>query len=519
MRSRSLARRWSSLRARAATPAGRDLAALVAGILLALAFAPYALWPLAVVAPALLFRLWADCRRGRAFWRGWLFGLGLWGAGVYWIYASLHLFGAAVGPLAGVLTVLFVAGLALLPAVLGALVAGRPRAARGAPWFLLVLPGAWVLVEWVRSWLLTGFPWLLVGTSQVDTWLGGYAPVVGVYGMGLVVAVSAGGLALLPDVRRLAWLPIAALIAVLWGGGAALQAATWSRPGGLPFDAALIQGNVAQEQKFGTLEESLQLYTRRTRAAADEAELVLWPETAVPTFYGRVGERLNELGREMEGRGTRVVTGVFTAEGDTGRYYNAVRPLGVGAIAYRKQRLVPFGEYMPMRGALQFLERYIEIPMSDIAAGRSGQPALKPGDFRIGASVCYEAAYPGVMRRLAARSTLLVNVSNDGWFGDSTAPHQHLQIARLRSLETARPMLRATNTGISAIIDHRGTVVARGPQFEVTTVEARIEPRAGLTPFVRAGSAPAVILALVVALLPWGVQRWRQWRRGQAGGA
>lgn len=512
MRSRSRLPRWSSLRAAVVSPASRDLVAIIAGAVLALAFAPFHLWLLAVLAPALLFRLWADCGRGRAFWRGWLFGVGMWGAGVYWIYFSLHHFGAAVGPLAGVLTVGFVLLLALLPAVLGALMTGRPFDARGPAWYLLVLPGGWILLEWVRSWLLTGFPWLLLGTSQVDTWLAGYAPVIGVYGIGLLLALTAGAVALLPAVRRAAWLPVLALPAVLWLLGAALGDAHWSRPGGLPFDAALVQGNVAQEQKFGTLEESLQLYERRTRAAAGDAELVVWPETAVPTFYDRVAQRMNDLAREMEAAGTRVVTGVFTAEEDTGRYYNAVRPLGVGALAYRKQRLVPFGEYMPMRGALQFLERYIDIPMSDIAAGRQGQPALKPGDFRLGASVCYEAAYPSVMRRIAAHSTVLINVSNDGWFGDSTAPHQHLQIARLRAIETARPMLRATNTGVTAIIDHRGRVIARGPQFEQTVVEGRIEPRAGLTPYTRVGNAPVVVLAALLALGPWLVHRWRRRR-------
>ena len=512
MRSRTRLPRLSAIRSLLVSPAAHDVAALGAGALLALAFAPFDLWPLAVLAPALLFRLWTECRRGRAFWRGWLFGVGLWGAGVYWVYFSLHHFGAAVGPLAGFLTAGFVLALALLPAVLGALVTGRPIEARGATWFLLVLPGAWVLLEWVRSWLLTGFPWLLLGTSQVDTWLAGYGPVVGVYGIGLVLAVTAGALALLPELRKRAWVPVLAVPVVLWGVGAALGGAAWSRPGGLPFDAALVQGNVAQEQKFGTLDESLALYQRLTREVAGTAELVVWPETAVPTFYRRVADRLNEFERGMEASGTRVVTGVFTVEENSGRYYNAVRPLGVGALEYRKQRLVPFGEYMPMRGALQFLERYIQIPMSDIAAGRAGQPALKPGDFRLGASVCYEAAYPSVMRRIAARSTVLINVSNDGWFGDSTAPHQHLQIARMRSIETARPMLRATNTGVTAIIDHQGGVVARGPQFEEAVVQGRIEPRAGLTPYARAGNAPIVVLAALLALAPWLVRLWRRRR-------
>jgi apolipoprotein N-acyltransferase len=491
-------------------PRARDLLALVAGSVLAFAFAPWGLWPLAVLCPAVLFVLWHEGPRRRAAWRGWLFGVGMWGAGVYWIYHSLHLFGAAVAPLAGALTVGFILALALIPAILGALVVGPDAERRGAAWFLLVVPGAWVLVEWVRSWLLTGFPWLLLGTSQIDSGLGGYAPVVGVYGMGLAVALTAGALAYAWRARWAGRGLALAVAVVVWGTGSVLAGMHWSRAGGQPFDAALIQGNIEQDQKFSTQEKALALYEELTREAAGEAELVLWPETAVPTFYRRVADRLNEFGREMEAENTRVVTGVFTIDTDSRRYYNAVRPLGVSRMAYHKRRLVPFGEYMPLRGYLEFLEAYIQIPMSDIAAGVPNQPPLEVGQHRLGASVCYEAAYPGVIRRMAVGADVLVNVSNDAWFGDSTAPHQHLQIARLRAKETARPMLRATNTGITAIIDHRGGIVSRGPQFEVAVVEARIDPRAGLTPYVRMGDIPAIGAAGLLAFLPVLIGAWRR---------
>ena len=515
MRPRTQYERWRRLRTAVTGPGGRDALALLAGIALVAAFAPFDGWPLAVLAPAALFLLWRGCSRGRAAWRGWLFGVGLWGAGVYWIYYSLHLFGAAIAPLAGALTVLFVLALALIPCALGALVARGDVEDRGAVWLLLVVPGAWLVVEWVRSWLLTGFPWLLLGTSQVETWLAGYAPVFGVYGMSLAVAVTAGALALAVIGRWRERALALAVTALIWGGGAMLSGIPWSRAGEFPFDAALVQGNIDQARKFATLERALARYERLTREAADEAELVVWPETAVATFYEREAERLNAFARAMRRRDTAVVTGVFTRGRDGRRYYNAVRPLGVNREAYHKQRLVPFGEYMPLRGALEFLERYIRIPMSDIAAGSRGQPALAVDDIRLGASVCYEAAYPAVMRRMAARSNVLVNVSNDAWFGDSTAPHQHLQIARLRARETARPMLRATNTGISAIIDHRGRIVSRGPAFAVTVVEGRVEPRAGLTPYVRMGDGPAVGAGFLLALLPALTGAWR--RRRSAG--
>ena len=510
MAARAALYRRQRLRAALTGTRARDLLALAAGAALAFAFAPWGLWPLAIASPAILFILWQDCTRRRAAWRGWLFGVGMWGAGVYWIYHSLHLFGAAVAPLAGGLTVGFILALALIPAALGALVVGRGAERRGPAWFLLVLPGAWVLIEWVRSWLLTGFPWLLLGTSQTDSWLAGYAPVFGVYGMSLAAALSAGAFAF---AWRGSWsgrgLALAVAV-VVWGAGAVLSGMHWSRSGGQPFDAALVQGNIEQEQKFDSQEKALTLYEDLTRDAADRAELVVWPETAVPTFYRRVADRMNDFGEAMEARNTRVVTGVFTLDSETRRYYNAVRPLGGNRMAYHKQRLVPFGEYMPLRGYLQFLEAYIQIPMSDIAPGVPDQAPLEVGDNRLGASVCYEAAYPGVIRRMAVNADVLVNVSNDGWFGDSTAPHQHLQIARLRTMETARPMLRATNTGITAIIDHRGEIVSRGPQFEVTVVEARIDPRASLTPYVRMGDIPAIGAAALLALLPYLFGMWRR---------
>jgi apolipoprotein N-acyltransferase len=494
-----------------ATRRRRDAVAVVAGAAGVLAFPPFALWPLAAVAPALLFLLWHECRPGRAAWRGWLFGLGYWGAGVYWIYFSLHHFGSAVAPLSGVLTLLFVAGLALTLAALGALVGLVAPERRGPLWCLTVLPGAWVLLEWVRSWLLTGFPWLLLGTSQIDSSLAGYLPVAGVFGTGLAVSLTAGALATLTWWRWREAAVAVAVIAVVWLGGFGLAGLRWTYSGAIPFDTALIQGNVAPERKFADLEASLSHYTGVTREAAGQAEVVVWPETAVPTFYEREAQRLNEFAREMHERDTHVVTGVFTFGEDGERYFNSVRQLGPANRPYNKQRLVPFGEYMPLRTWLGVFDRYIEIPMSDIAAGDAGQEPLQVGRYRMGASVCYEAAYPGVIASAVPPATVLVNVSNDAWFGRSAAPGQHLQMARVRSRELARPMLRATNTGISAVIDHRGDVQSRAALFEAATVEARVEPRGGLTPFARWGSLPALAVSalLVAGPVGWSVGRRR----------
>lgn len=489
-----------------------DGGALLAGLAAVPAFAPFGWWPLAVLAPAVLFMLWRDCGRGRAAWRGWLFGLGYWGAGVYWVYFSLHHFGDAVAPLAAVLTAVFAAGLALTLALLGALVAVGESRSRSTLWFLLVLPSAWVLLEWFRSWFLTGFPWLLLGTSQVEAPLAPYAPLMGVYGLGLALALSAGALAGLPWFGVRGRVLAVVLLGALWTGAPLVAERSWTQPAGEELEVALVQGNFEQANKFDSLDRALARYTQMTRGVAGEARLVLWPETAMPTFYSEVAARLDPFARAMEEQGTHVISGVFTRGGD-GAYYNAVRPLGEQRADYRKHRLVPFGEYLPLRPLLAPFDRFIQVPMSDIATGPAQQPPLQVGPFRVGASVCYEAAYPGIVRSALPGANVLINVSNDAWFGDSTAPHQHLEIARMRALEVGRPMLRATNTGISAIIDHRGDIVARGPQFERAVVRGAVTPRAGLTPYARWGDLPALALAVVLlacaaAAWPWVKPRW-----------
>ncbi|MEX1081070.1 MAG: apolipoprotein N-acyltransferase [Halofilum sp. (in: g-proteobacteria)] len=484
-----------------------DGAALIAGAALVLAFAPFGWWPLAVLAPACLFWLWRDCGRGRAAWRGWLFGLGYWGAGVHWIYFSLHHFGAAVAPLAALLTALFAMGLALTLALLGFLVASGDPRKRSPAWFLLTLPGAWLLLEWFRSWFMTGFPWLLIGTSQLDAPLAPYAPVIGVYGVGLVLALTAGVIAGLPRLAMGARVVALVAVAVLWAGAPLVGERDWTQAAGEPFEAAVVQGNFSQSSKFESLDEALARYSGLTRQLAGDVQLVLWPETAVPTFYREVAPRLSDFAEEMAGQGTQVVTGVFTHGGER-TYYNAVRALGgEQPNEYRKQRLVPFGEYLPLRSLLAPFERFIQVPMSDIAAGSADQAPLRVGDYRVGASVCYEAAYPGVIRDAVPEADVLANVSNDAWFGDSTAPPQHLEIARMRALETGRPMLRATNTGISAIIGHRGDLIARGPQFEAAVVRGDVTPREGLTPYARWGDLPIIGLAALLALSSAGLAR------------
>jgi apolipoprotein N-acyltransferase len=487
-----------------------DLLALLAGVALVGAFAPLELRALAVLAPAVILLLWFGASPREALRLGYVFGLGLFGAGVSWIYNSLHFFGAAVAPLAALITLGFVMFLALYPALLGWLLARfAPRSPEG--FLLLAAPAAWVLAEWVRGWLLTGFPWLYLGHAQIDTPLGGIAPVFGTLGASGLTVFSAGLLAYLIIARgpgrRLA---LAGLIAV-WVGAGLLRLIPWSEPVGEPLRVALVQGSIPQGQKWegSKFQYTLDLYRDLTLEHLDH-DLIVWPESAVPTFAFEVyDDYLRPLDEQLRASDTSLLLGIFTYDSPSRSIYNSVMSWGGPVGTYRKRHLVPFGEYLPLRGLLGWLAPFIDIPMSDISPGE-GRPVLAAAGLPVGVSICYEGAYGEEVVDALPEARLLVNVSNDAWFGRYQAPQQHLEIARMRALETGRYLLRATNTGISAVIDPKGRLLATAPQSESEphVLSAEIEPRAGLTPYALWENWAVVVLAvLLLAGSSWRARR------------
>ncbi len=483
-----------------------DVVALAAGALAPLAYAPFGWYPVTVLSVALLFVSWEGLSATQALRRGWWFGLGMFGAGVCWVYISIHEFGGAPAPLALLITAGLIVYLALYPGLVGYL-ATRFFPSPDGVRTLLVLPAAWVLLEWVRGWFLTGFPWLALGYSQSDAPLAGLAPLLGVYGVGAAVAWSAALLVwtVRGRDRQRAYALLGVL--VLWGGAALLQHdVDWTRPTGKPVRAVLLQGNISQavkwelDQRVPTLERYLDLTREHWNA-----DLIVWPETAIPVFYHQVADkfvaRLEQLARE---HGTDLLVGIPVLDRDRWNYYNAMMSLGRERGFYYKRHLVPFGEYLPLRKTLGGVLEFMNIPMSDFSSGGADQPLLRVAGYPVGISICFEAAFGEEIIRELPQAAFLVNVSNDAWFGNSLAPHQHLQIARMRALETGRYLLRATNTGISAIIDDRGRVVTRSAQFTVAALTGKVQPRAGATPYVRFGNRPVValaVLALALALL------------------
>ncbi len=490
----------------------RAMIALVAGALTVLAFSPFSLYPLAVLGPALLLLLWLNATPGGAFLDGWMFGLGLLGVGVFWMHISINQFGNLGVFTAVLITLGFVAIMALYYGCAGWVLARIRQRDMPVMGLLSAFCALWFFAEWFRGWLLGGFPWLLLGYSQVDSALGGWAPLLGVYGVSLMVAVSAAALILVIIAQH--WRQRSAALAILiliFGGGNAIGSRSWVTSAGPAMDVAIVQGNIPQHQKWRSemLVPTLTLYSSLTRKHWG-ADLVVWPETAVPAFIDQVDDEfLLPLQREAQRQGAVLFTGIADRSPD-GRYYNAMLALGEGREIYHKRHLVPFGEFMPLKPLIGPLLAWMQVPMSDFSAGTSERPLVTLAGYPAAVSICYEDAFGEEVIQGLPEAAFLVNASNDAWFGDSLAPPQHLQIARMRALETGRYMLRATNTGVSAIIGPRGQLESLAPAFKRQVLSGSIKPLQGVTPYVGWGNWAVVILALMLLAIPWSLVLWRK---------
>ena len=492
----------------------RFAAAFALGALSVAAFGDWQLFPLPVAALAVLFWLWAQERAPRtAAALGFAFGAGLFLVGWSWVYVSLHDFGGMPWPLAALATLLVCLYLALFPAAVGYVQArlASPPAVR----LIAVVPALWTLAEWLRSWLLTGISWLTLGYSQLDGPLAAFAPLVGVFGVSFLAAAAAGAFAVLARPRwdRATYAAVSLVVALAIGSWA-LRAIDWTTPQGEPVAVSLLQGNIPQELKFvpGRYEATLALYAGMIERSS--GRLIVLPETAIPRFLGEVDpaylERLKSL---AAARGGDILLGAPVLDAD-GRYYNAVVSIGTSPTQrYAKSHLVPFGEFLPP--GFRWVVAVLEVPLGDFARGGADQPPLAVAGQRVAMNICYEDAFGEEIIRPLPEATLLVNVSNVAWFGDSLAPPQHLRIARMRALETGRVMLRATNTGVTAIVGPDGAVVARLPSFTEGVLEGRVEGRTGATPYVALGNLPIVLGSLAIAAVALA-RRGRQKRQSDA---
>jgi apolipoprotein N-acyltransferase len=479
--------------------------AFAAGAIAVSGYAPLQLFPLPVLALAVLAWLGARAANARAAsLLGFAFGFGLFTCGIGWIYVALHTYGAMPAVLAALATAAFAAYLALYPGVALYVAA---RVAPRAWWF--AVPACWTLGEWLRGWVFTGFPWLAVGYSQVP-WspFAGYAPVLGVYGVTLVVAVIAAGAAGARTVCGAGgWKRATAGLVALALLGAGLALVPWTRPTGAPFEATLVQGNVAQDLKFREDRLVRTLVSLEDLVARTRSPLVILPETALPLLLHEVPvPYLERLAGYARGNGGDLLVGVFQNDPvGSDRYFNAVVNLGTApAQRYRKHHLVPFGEFIPLKALLApVINDWLQIPLSDQTRGDARQQPIAVAGQRVAVNICYEDVFGEEIIGQLPQATVLVNMTNDAWYGESWASRQHLQISQMRALETGRTMLRATNTGMTAVVDHRGRVLASLPQFRAELLTANVQGREGATPFVRLGNAPALLLALGLLAFAW----------------
>lgn len=491
-----------------ANPRSAQCYALLAGASLAAAFSPVDLFPLGLLAPALLVHLWLSAERARdAAWIGFWFGLGLFGAGVSWVYVSLSIFGGMPAPLAGFATLSFCAYLALFPAAVGHL-QHRPGLSETTR-ALLVIPALWTLSELARGALFTGFPWLSLGYAASDTPLLGYAPLLGVHGVSFFVMLCAG--LVCAKFTQPRWPAFLAALLALLVAGAALRSVEWTRPAGPPLSASLLQGNIPQDLKFDPARYARTLATYERLATESRARLIVFPETALPRFLDRIEPQyLARLEAVARRNGGDLLLGVPFRDGPNA-YFNAVVSYGTSPRQfYGKRHLVPFGEFVPP--GFGWVPAILNIPMSDFSRGTATQAPLAVAGQKVAVNICYEDAFGAELLPPLPQATLLANVSNVAWFGDSLAPAQHLQIARLRSVETGRALLTATNTGITAAIDRDGRVLARLPQFSEARLDVEVQGYTGLTPYARWADWPILALSalLLIAVSVLSAQRRRR---------
>ncbi len=518
---------------------GLLILSFVSGCLIPFCFAPfdhithfsaYLIFPLISV---FFFQIRKARHLKAALIQSWAFGFGLFLTGISWLYVAIHEFGSTPGWLAALFTLLFIAALALFFAFQGGLSFFlmqqfiKHKLSENhdlSDWFLylLLFPFIWVLFEWLRSWVLTGFPWLLAGYSQLSTPLAGFAPLFGVYGLSLItVTISSGLVLLLIEVFLnkgfAARFILIFFISALFISGFYLQKKDWTTASHKALRVTMVQGNISQQNRWNKnfLNSIKQRYYDLSSGLWQDTDILIWPENAIPVFYQYLQDTFfKRIKHLVVLHNVSFISGVPFLNQQQGIYYNSLLRMEKNSNAfYFKQHLVPFGEYLPLENWLRGVIDFFNIPMSGYSLPPADQEMMTIKGIPVAITLCYEDIFPPLLLKQLPQAQLLLNLSNNGWYGDSLAPHQHLQIARMRALESGRELLRSTTSGISALIDHKGRIIKQGKQFEIAILTAKMQPRTGITPFVRYANRPLIAYILfmlcIMLLLSFRLARSR----------
>ena len=475
-----------------------DVFAVIAGVLFTLSFSPFDYAFLVFIALAFFRLSLIDLSVKKAALRGFLFGLGLFGLGVSWVFVSLVVNQQSGLVLPVLMTFLYCSFWAIFPAIAAFLYA-KIRVNSKVDW--LIFACVWMFVEYIRGeWALGGFPWLQVAYSQLDTSLSGYVPVLGVYGAGLMAAIISALMAELFIARtyRIRYLLV---IISLFSAGALLQSVSWTEVSGKALKVSLLQGNIAQKDKWAIENRNATLKQYYDDTVAHwQSDLIVWPETAIPAYFDDVKQDyLLPLEQEAQAHNTDIITSLPFKD-KAGRLYNSVLVLGENRGIYKKIHLLPFGEYLPWQPVSGYILGLMNVRLGRFSSGAIDQPLLKAAGHYFVTSICYEDAFGEQSIRYVKQARFLVNVTNDGWFDGSIEPYQHMQIARMRALESGRYLLRVTNTGVSAIVDDKGKIAKQAPIMERVVITSDIRPMSGLTPYAQIGDKPVIFLIALILL-------------------
>lgn len=482
-----------------------NLVALFSGLIFPLAIAPFFLWPLVIISLiGLLYSLQNSTAREAAF-RTWLFGFAKFSVGISWIYVSMHDHGGTPAVLAILMVGLFAAFLGTFPALFMYFYQRFYSDQKVSTIItLFTFSSLWFLYEWFRSWILTGFPWLFAGDAHLYTWLSGWAPVLSVYGLSFFSALTSASIYFSIKKKQPKYL----VLLIVWPIGFFLQNVTWTEQTN-ELKVSAVQGNIAQEQKWLPEQRlpTINAYLKQTRQHWD-SDIILWPETAITVLKDQFQSYLDTINEEAINNNTTLISGIpfrYTEGPFKGEFHNSILAIGTGGGLYHKQKLVPFGEYIPLEGAIRGLLPFFDLPMSSFKQGDKDQPLLKVEKddtlFLIAPFICYEIVYPEFVAEMANNSDLLITISNDAWFGDSLGPKQHMAIAQMRALETQRYLLRSTNTGITALVNHKGEIVKQLPTNKKATLTAIAQTRQGQTPFMLWGLWPMLLGSLIMLII------------------